>query len=214
MARHRRRHHRRHYSGAVEVNLGDYASFERSVTTKDVLLGLVAGIIGAGGASYAVSKLSASNPTMLPSWAPKVAPLAGGLAVGGAAWFLRKKKNRAGGFGNLVGAAGVGAVIAALPVLDGNVPFLKFSDAVSLNIPLQGLLVDDTPAGYRGLIVDDAAKESNMSLRGYADHAGMGRLAAASLNDGDDDYSAMAEASNLAAFASGEMAEMDVDGQG
>jgi hypothetical protein len=214
MAKHRR-HHKRHYGGSVAIDLGSYASFDRSIGTKDVLIGLGAGILGAGLARYGVGAWNMKRPTSpLPDVVTKLSPLLGGVVVGLAAWYGRRGKNRAAGFANLVGAAGAGAMITIMPILSDKVSFLRFSDAVGLQIPLQGypygsMIVNDGSAeSDQGLLNGLLVNDDPQAIRGYADSPSMGRLAAASL-DGDEDYS---EVSGLAAFA--EMRELDVDGQG
>lgn len=214
MAKHRR------YHGAVEVNLGDYASFERSVGTKDVLIGLGLGIVGAAAAAFGRKKLADSNPTSSLYSNPYLVmglPIIGGGIAGFAAWMLRKQKNRSAAYANLIGAVGAGAALAVWPKVATAVGFAgdwMYDGAVGLDIPMQG---------YEGMLVDDSAGESNQglrgfggmlvddqpgALRGYADRSGMGRLAAASL-DADEDYSELAR---LSAFAN--YRELDIQGQG
>lgn len=212
---------RRHYGGAVSVNLGRYADLDRNVTTKDVLVGLAIGIIGAAGGAFALKKArSMVNPIAalaapasgldLPKTA---APILGGLAAAAAAWFGLKQKDAQKAFGYAVGSVGAGALIAFAysPVAAQ----IGFNGVVGLNLPYGGMLIDDTSGeslqvmsnGMGGLIVDDQPS----AMRGYADRSGMGRLAAASLDPDED----MGELSRLAAFADHRgYAELDIDGQG
>lgn len=205
---------RRRYHGAVEVNLGSYASFERSVSTKDVLIGLGLGVVGAAAAAYGRKKLAATQAWASNEYLVMALPALGGAGAGFAAWMLRKKKSRQAAFANLLGAAGAGAALAVWPKVASAVGFAgdwMYNGAVGLDIPVQGwggMLVDDTAGesdqSLSGLLVND----SPSALRGYADRSGMGRLAAASL-DPDEDYSEM---SRLAAFS--QYRELDVEGQG
>lgn len=205
----------RRYGGAVSVDLGSYADLSRSVVTKDVLLGVGMGIVGAAAAAFGLKKArSMVNPIgflAVPAgtdYLKMALPAIGGAGLGFGAWMYNKKKNRNMGYAHLLGAAAAGLALAVWPKVAEAV---GFAGVVGLDIPYGGFIVDDSAGesnqslhGFGGLIVDD----NPSALRGYADRGHMGRLAAASL-DPEEDYSEMGR---LAQFAN--YRELDVDGQG
>jgi hypothetical protein len=213
------RRHRR-YGVPVGINLGSYAGWNRSASTKDLLIGVAVGLAGAALAAFGLKKARDNGVALVAApatgtdYLKMATPLVGGAALGYAAWLARKQlgQSASSAFGILVGAAASGAALALWPQVAATVGLAEYGIPVGLNVPLQGLLVDDTQGesnqgllpGYSGLIVSD----SPSAFRGYADRSGFARLAAASM-DPDEDYSEMGR---LASFAN--YRELDVEGQG
>lgn len=192
------RRRRRYYGGVVGLDLGAF-SLRKSVNAQDVVIGLGVGLAGAAGFAYALKTLRAKGtytfinaPVGGTDWIKMGVPVIGGALGGGAAYMLRKRKNRNAAYANLIGAIAAGVAIVAWPEVAKRV---GFSGVVGLDLPYGGMIVDDVVGQqYQGLIVNDA-----VAMRGYADHPGLGQLAAASLDEGED-YRELAHLSRFADY--------------
>lgn len=194
-----RRRRRRYYGGTVQVDLGNYLSLGRSLVTRDVLIGLAVGVGGAAAAAYGLKTARLRNmatflnaPAAGTDWIKMGAPLIGGAALGYGAWMMRKRKNRSAAYANLIGAVGAGAALAIWPQVARTV---GFDGVVGLDLPYGGMLVDDVVGqSYQGMLVNDYP---GAAMNGFADRPGLGRLAAMSLDEGED----YRELAGLSAFS-------------
>jgi hypothetical protein len=181
------RRRRRYYGGAVSLDLGGLLDFRRSVNTQDVLIGLAIGIGGAAAAGYGLKYAREKNmatflnaPAAGTDWIQMGVPVIGGAMAGAAAFYGRKRRNRSAAYANLIGAIGAGAAIVLWPKV-AKAAGLPLAGVVGLDLPWGGMLVDDNASEqYQGLLVND------YPMRGYADQPALGRLAAASLDEGED----------------------------
>lgn len=171
---------RRRYNGMVRIP-GLSGMLDRSVNTKDVVVGALVGFAGTGAIKYLNNTILAGK---VPEFIAKGSPLIGGAVSGGIAYMLQRQKNPARANGHLTGALLAGASVQVWDMLKANMPQV-FGDVVSLNLSNYGsVFVDEKtpsigPGGYGGLLVD----EPSHAMSGY----NLAQLAEASMNDSEDD---------------------------
>lgn len=111
---------RRHYRGLVRFpGLGLLPSVKSPVKPVDVALGAAAGLAAAVAVKKGSEALAASG-TMLPSFVTSAGPLTAGIATGGVAYLVRKKKNKSQAMGLAVGAIVGGLVVTVYGMLQQN----------------------------------------------------------------------------------------------
>ncbi len=171
MARRRRR-----YSGIVSLGgLEDVIS--GSVNTKDVLMGLAAGVIGGLGLKFVLNKYAPSIAVQLGK-AGKAIPLVTGLTIGAALFYAQK--GSAAAKGQALGAGAAGAAITLLGyaadwAASAGYNVAGYGDpAMALNL-----------SNYRGLLVDNAVQRPMNGLI-VDNNANLSRLGALSMG-GDDE---------------------------
>jgi hypothetical protein len=161
MARRRRR-----YNGIVSLGgLEDIVS--GSVSTRDVLMGLAAGVVGGIGLNFVLKKYLPSVAVQLDKLGQLV-PLATGISVGALLFYAQKGSQSA--KGQAIGAAGAGAAIALLGYASdwaAKAGFGRYGGpTMALNLSnYDGLLVDNAVARSQqmnGLIVDNNANLSRL----------------------------------------------------
>jgi hypothetical protein len=204
MSRHIRR--RGHYGSSQVYSIGDMAGIlDGSVKGSDALVGVLLALAGYAGVNFAANQLSAVSSTgaagMLPAptsdsssglpsnstaWLKATAPLLGGVAVGGAAFFLQKKQGS--GPGHLLGAVAAGLAMTALKLLaSASATSSYFSDFVSYQGDF-GLLMRDPSMG---LIMQDNGQLGGEEMYQIEGH--LSDLAAASMGlDAEDAADALA----------------------
>lgn len=163
MARRRRR-----YNGIVSLG-GLENIVSGSVSTKDVLMGLVAGVVGGLGLKFVINKYLPSVAVQLGKIGNLV-PLATGVSVGALLFYAQKGSQAA--KGQALGAAGAGAAISLLTYASDWAAKAGYGVAgyhgptMALNLSnYGGLLVDNTVARSQqmsGLIVDNNANLSRL----------------------------------------------------
>ncbi|MFZ2152124.1 MAG: hypothetical protein WAV09_03390 [Minisyncoccia bacterium] len=171
MARRRRR-----FSGIVSLGgLTDIVG--GSVATKDVLMGLVAGVVGGLGLKYVLNKYLPSVSAQLGKLGGAV-PFATGLSIAAALFYAQKGSQAA--KGQALGAAGAGAAISLLGYAADAAAKAGFAvsgyggPAMALNL-----------SNYSGLLVDNAAQRPMNGLI-VDNNANLSRLGALSMG-GDDE---------------------------
>jgi hypothetical protein len=177
MAKHRRRYH-----DVVGVTLNGLG-LSGSVGTKDVALGVGAGVAGAAALKAAFNNFSAFANVVPAVLRPYLAEI--GAALAGAGLYFGQKRS-AKAKGHLIGALGFATGSLVWKLLQSSMPAM-FAGVVSvrLNGVDYGLMVDDgtVPAvqSMDGLITDDSSGQLGDS------QANLAELAAASMGDDTDD---------------------------
>ena len=169
---------RRSYRGITSISLGAFpVGLDDQVKVMDVIMGVAAGLVGAAGAKALLNKFAPDIYGKVKDVLGPAIPLATGGLAAAALYYAQGGSSRA--RGHAVGAvmAGLAATLTAyLPKL--NIPYLDFSDVVSVNLGSMGgyggLLVADTSDQFNGLLVNDRSDDLN-------------QLAAYSMGDESDD---------------------------
>lgn len=163
----RRRHHRRRsYRSYVNIpGLGNFKAFnflKSNVNAMDVLVGVVAGLVGSGLVKMALAKANVKLPDAVQPYQTAL----GSVAAGSGLYFAQKKSGRA--TGHLIGAMAGGLALTAWDMLTKYNPGGMFSDVVALPMgrygyPYGGVVVDERtpgvgPGAYGGLVVDEPGR--------------------------------------------------------
>jgi Kef-type K+ transport system membrane component KefB len=164
---------RSRYAG---LSLGALPLVGESVKGTDVLVGVLAGIIGAAGVKAIAQKVLPPETWLKLKESLGIAlPLAGGVSVAAILYYAQKGMDKDRATGHAIGAAAAGLVVTTVSYLkDKEFLGLKF-DAPPVQLSLSdynGLLVDNANRSMNGLIVDN--------------NAALGRLGAISMG-GDDE---------------------------
>lgn len=128
-----------------------------SVNTKDLAVGVGAGLLGQGGVKYLLEKVGVL--ATLPPMVQRLMPLLSGVATGVGLLYLDKKVLKKGrGRAHMIGAIAAGAVVQGWQELQAQFPD-RFNDYVYLP-SMNGMLVDRP---FNGMLIDTPSSSANLS---------------------------------------------------
>ena len=170
---------RRHkYHGITSISLGEMpVKLDDQVKVQDVLLGVAAGLLASAGVKAVLNKFAPDVYAKIKDTAGPAIPLLTGISAAAVLYYAQKGSSMA--KGHAVGAVAAGLAATLMSYLPSRkIPYLDFSDVVSLNLSgvggYSGLLVNDHSDQFNGLLVNDKSDSLN-------------QLAAYSMGEEDED---------------------------
>jgi hypothetical protein len=131
-----------------------------SVNTKDLAVGVGAGLLGQGGVKYVLEKVGML--ATLPPLVQRFMPFLSGVVTGVGLLYLDKKVLKKGrGRAHMIGSIAAGAVVQGWQELQAQFPD-KFNDYVYLPTGMAGILVD-RPFNGMGMLIDTPNSSANLS---------------------------------------------------